>query len=238
MQHPSGFFSRTRWAVAAAAGLAVFAASAQVRVSDPPAEHTFGRAAIGSDYATQYYSLHNAGSAPATIGQVRLDGQLATCTGLNCPVVAHTDFLVIANSDGCSGKTLQPGQGCSTLITFKPTAIGGRLSQVVFPVAGSADITRLIQGIGTSEPLECLLDWAEKQPQFRALLTTPTPTFRAEPFHARCYANGVLCVGADNAVPTLDQPSLYVALIQQQPARIERLGYLSDWARQAQCTTP
>lgn len=239
MQHTSGILASVRWALLIASGLVAFSASAQVQISDPPDSHTFGKAAIGSDYAAQYYSLNNPGSLPVTVGQVRLhDGPLATCTGLDCPTVAHTDFLVVAHSDGCSSQTLAPGAGCSTLIIFKPTAIGGRLSQVIFPIVGAADVTRLITGTGTSEPLECVLDWAEKQPQLLALLTTPTRTFRAEQFHARCYANGTLCIGADNAVPTFDQPSLYVAQIQQQSSRLERLGYLSEWASQAQCSVP
>ncbi|MDP2769670.1 MAG: hypothetical protein Q8O81_07525 [Giesbergeria sp.] len=238
MYFASGFFSCIRWALSIAAGFAVVGVQAQVQISDPPATHTFGKAAIGSDYATQYYSLNNQGSAPVTVGQVRMDGQLATCTGLDCPVVAHSDFQVVAHSDGCSGNTLAPGQGCSTLIVFTPTAIGGRLSQVVFPVVGSTDVTRIIHGTGTSQPLECVLDWAERQAQYSDLLTNPTRTLRAEQFHARCYGNGDLCIGADNALPSFDQPSLYVAWLPPQPARLERVGYLGEWASLAQCSAP
>lgn len=239
MQHISDILACVRWVMVVATGLMGFSVGAQVQISDPPDSHTFGNAAIGSDFAAQYYSLNNTSSSPVTVGQVRLqDGPLATCTGLDCPTVAHTDFLVVANSDGCSGNILASGAGCSTLIIFKPTAIGGRLSQIIFPIVGAADVTRLINGTGTSEPLECVLDWAEKQPQLLALLTTPTRTFRAEQFHARCYAHGTLCIGADSAVPTFDQPSLYVAQIQQQSSRLERVGYLSEWASQAQCSVP
>jgi hypothetical protein len=230
--------SRFRWATAAAASLAICAANAQVQISDPPDGHSFGKAAMGSDSATQYYSLHNEGSTPVTIGQARIsDTPLATCTGLDCPVVAHTDFLVVSPSDGCSGRTLAPGTGCSTLIAFTPTAIGGRLSQVLFPVVGAADITRLVHGTGTSQPLECVLDWAEGHPQLSTLLSAPTRTFRAEQFHARCYGNGTLCIGADNALPTFNQPSVYVAQLQP-PGSLERTGYLSEWAALARCSTP
>lgn len=237
MHYRSGLHVIARW-VLAAASLAVFGVHAQVQISDPPETHTFGKAAIGSDYAAQYYSLTNQGNASVAVGQVRMDGQLATCTGLDCPVVAHADFRVVSHSDGCSGTTLAPGQGCSTLITFTPTAVGGRLSQVVFPIVGSADVTRIIHGTGTSQPLECVLDWAERHPEYSALLTNPTRTFRAEQFHARCYGNGVLCLGADNALPTFDQPSVYVALLQPQPARLQSVGYLSEWANLAQCSAP
>jgi len=178
MQYRSGLLSCLRWLLTAAAGLVVLGVQAQVQFSDPPETHTFGKAAIGSDFAAQYFSLSNEGSAPATVGQARMDGLLATCTGLDCPVVAHTDFRVLSHSDGCSGTTLAPGQGCSTLIVFSPTAIGGRMSQVVFPIVGSADVTRIVQGTGTTQPLECVLDWAETQPAFSALLARPTRTFR------------------------------------------------------------
>ena len=238
MQYRSGLLSCLRWLLTAAAGLVVLGVQAQVQFSDPPETHTFGKAAIGSDFAAQYFSLSNEGSAPATVGQARMDGLLATCTGLDCPVVAHTDFRMLSHSDGCSGTTLAPGQGCSTLIVFSPTAIGGRMSQVVFPIVGSADVTRIVQGTGTTQPLECVLDWAETQPAFSALLARPTRTFRVEQFHARCYGNGDLCIGADNAVPSFDQPSLYLALLQPAPARLERVGYLSEWANQAQCSVP
>ena len=61
-----------------------------------------------------------------------------------------------------------------------------------------------------------------------------TRTATVSPFHARCYANGTLCLGADTAVATFDQPSVYLYQTQPTPS-VQRLGYLSTFAEAAQC---
>lgn len=217
----------------AAAGLCVSAVSAlaQVTVTDPPPEHHFGQIPVGATYAAQYFSVFNQGSAPVTLGQVRLDSDMAVCMALGCPSVAPVDFTV-QGADGCSGQTLQPGQGCSTLVGFVPTAPGARVARLVFPVQGGTDVARIVTGTGISQPLECVLDWAERT--YPTLFLQPTPTQVVSPFVARCYQGGALCVGADVAVPTFAPAHVYYLFNGQMGL----LGALSDFAAQATQAPP
>ncbi|GAB3366687.1 MULTISPECIES: hypothetical protein [Giesbergeria] len=217
----------------AAAGLCALAvpALAQVVVTDPPPEHHFGQIPVGATYAAQYFSVFNQGSSPVTLGQVRVDGQMAVCAALGCPTVAPEDFTV-QGADGCSGQTLQPGLGCSTLVGFVPTAPGARVARLVFAVQDGAEVERLVAGTGVSQPLECVLDWAERS--YPALFSQPTPTQVVSPYVARCYQGGALCVGADVAVPTVAPASIYY-LFQGQ---MGRLGALSDFATVATQAPP
>lgn len=203
---------------------ALGAAQAQTEVSDPPIDHHFGKIPVGATFAAQYYSLINRGSAPVTVGQAVIDGQLATCAALGCPVVAPADFVVTGHSDGCSGRTLVPGEGCSTLVGFVPQAPGSRLAQLVFPIVNGAPLTRTLSGTGVSNPADCVMDWAERT--LPGLLVQPTPTMVVGPFHARCYQGGLLCVGADVAVPTFVPASVYVYTVGE----LKSYGYLSDLA--------
>ena len=230
----STLFSRKSLAAAAALSLTCLAAHAQVEITDPPLEHNFGKIPLQATFATQYFSVFNRGSAAVQLGTVISSGAaLATCAGIGCPVIAPQDFLIPDGSDGCSNALLQPGQGCSTLVSFTPTAPGSRMSQLIFPLKdGAMGAARTMHGTGISHPLDCVLDWAEKT--FPQLLTTPTGTATASPFHLRCYANGTMCLGADTAVPTFDQPSVYLYQTQSSPA-VQRLGYLSTFAQAAQC---
>jgi hypothetical protein len=207
-------------------------AHAQVEITDPPVEHSFGKVPLGATYATQYFSVFNRSAVPVEMGLARLDGELATCMALGCPVVDPTEFSLVQGSDGCSGATLQPGQGCSTLVAFSPKVPGSRISRLVFDVREAAPISRILQGTGVSTPLDCVLDWA--QTQLPQLLSAPTSTFVAAQFQARCYANGTLCIGADNVFPSFDQPSVYVLNLQESPVPVN-VGYLSVWAERAQC---
>jgi hypothetical protein len=99
-------------------------------------------------------------------------------------------------------------------------------------VRGATAVTRTVMGTGLAQPTDCVLDWAENS--FRSILTSPTSTITASPFYLRCYANGTMCLGADAAGPTLDQPSVYLYQPQGNPA-IQRLGFLSTFAQAAQC---
>lgn len=227
-------FPRKSLAAMAVLSLACLSAHAQVEITDPPAGHNYGKVPLQATFATQYFSVFNRSSAPLQLGTLISSGAaLATCAGIGCPVVAQGDFLIPAGSDGCSNAVLQPGQGCSTLVAFTPTAPGSRISQLIVQSRnGAALATYPLHGTGTSTPLDCVLDWAEKS--FPQLLTTPTGTATVSPFHLRCYANGTMCLGADTAVPTFDQPSVY--FYQTQPtASVQRLGYLSTFAQAAQC---
>lgn len=227
-------FPHKSLAAVALLSLAGLSAHAQVEITDPPADHNFGKIPLNATFATQYFSVFNRGSTPVQLGTVISSGAgVSTCAGLGCPVIAPEDFLIPAGSDGCSNAVLQPGQGCSTLVSFSPKAPGARLSQLVVPLRdGASGTARIMHGTGLSAPLDCVLDWAEKS--FPQLLTTPTGTTTVSPFHLRCYANGTMCLGADTAVPTFDQPSVYFYQTQPTPS-VQRLGYLSTFAQAAQC---
>lgn len=213
---------------AVAALLCAASAHAQVTISDPPADHNFGRIPLGADYATQYFSLTNSGAASVTLGQVAIDGQITTCAALGCPTPAATDFGIHAGADGCSGKTLQTGQGCSTLIAFVPSAPGSRVANFVVPVTGASPLTRALVGTGVANPIDCVLDWAERS--YPQLLTAPTATFALPPFYARCYQGGALCVGAD-VLATVAPASVYLYL----GGVMNRYEYLSALAATARC---
>ena len=216
-----------------AAGLCALAvpALAEVTITDPPLEHHFGQIPVGATYAAQYFSVFNQGSTPVTLGQVRVDSDMAVCMALGCPSIAPADYAV-QGSDGCSGRTLQPGLGCSTLVGFVPTAPGARTARLVFPVQGGAAVERIVAGTGVSQPLECVLDWAERT--YPTLFLQPTPTQVVSPYVARCYQGGALCVGADVAVPTFAPASIYYLL----NGELGRLGSLSDFAAVATQAPP
>jgi hypothetical protein len=213
---------------AASALLCAASAHAQVTISDPPADHNFGRIPLGANYAAQYFSLMNSGATPVTLGQASIDGQIATCMALGCPTPAATDFAINTGADGCSGKTLQAGQGCSTLIGFVPSAPGGRIANFVVPVVGASTLSRVLAGTGVANPIDCVLDWAERS--YPQLLTTPTATFAYPPFYARCYQGGALCIGAD-VLATLAPASVYL----YQGGAMNRYEYLSTLATTARC---
>lgn len=219
----------TRMAILMVALGSTVPVSAQVEITDPAPSHHFGKIPLGATYATQYFSVFNRGNTPVTVGQVAVDGnEVAVCAAIGCPTIAPSDF-VVSTGVGCSGLTLAPGAGCSTLISFIPTVAGDRVARLVFPVSDGNTTTRTIAGTGVSQPLDCVLDWAEQQ--FKTLLTNPTPTFLISPFYARCYQGGALCLGADSALPSFAPASVY--LYQNQA--LKSLGFLSDFASIAKC---
>jgi hypothetical protein len=220
---------RLRCALAALGlSLGIASVQAQVTISDPPAEHNFGRIPLGATYAAQYFSLTNSGSAAVVLGQASIDGQIVTCAALGCPSPTTTDFAVDASADGCSGKTLQAGQSCSTLIGFVPSGPGARIANFVVPVVGDTAVTRHLAGTGVANPLDCVLDWAERT--YPSLLTTPTATFVSAPFYARCYQGSALCIGAD-VLATLAPASVYL----YQNGTLSRYEYLATLAATARC---
>lgn len=201
----------------------------QVEISDPPETHHFGKIPLQAQYATQYFSAFNRGSKPVTLGTVTVDaGDIFVCLAIGCPTVAPQDF-VVSKGVGCTGAVLQPGEGCSSLLSFVPTSVGERMARLVIPVNGGTAVTRRITGTGTAPPLDCVLDWAEQE--YKALLTAPTASFLISPFYARCYQGGALCLAADLAVPTFAPASVYV----YQNQTLQVLGRLSDFASLAKC---
>lgn len=205
-------------------GLASWGAQAQLEFSEPPEGHNFGKIPLGATYAAQYFGLFNRGSTPVAVGQLRVDGQMATCAALGCPVVAPEDFELRSASDGCSNRTLAGGEACSSLVVFSPKAPGARTARIVFALQGSAVMARVLNGTGVADPTDCVLDWAERQ--LPTLLTSPTPTLTSGPFYARCYAGSTICIGADAAALTLAPASVYV-LMNGQLTRYAALGALA-----------
>lgn len=197
----------------------------QVKITDPPPEHHFGKIPVGQTYAAQYFSVFNYTTGPVTLGRLRISNDMSTCMALGCPVVSAADFVIAEGSaDGCSGKTLPPTEGCSTLVGFVPKAIGARTALLEVPVNGGTTVTQIITGAGASQPSDCVMDWAERS--FPTLLTPASNTFVAGPFIARCYQGGSLCVGADAALPTVAPASVYV----YTGGQLQRQGSLAELA--------
>lgn len=207
-------------------------AAAQVEITDPPETHDFGKIPLNANYAAQYFSVHNRGDSPVTLGQAGVDGLVTVCLALGCPAVAPGDFVIAAGSDGCSHQTLAPGQGCSTLLGFVPTLPGARVARLVFDVMGASPVTRIVSGTGVSDPTDCVLDWAERT--YPALFSPPAATMVVGPYIARCYQGGTLCVGADAAYPTFAPASVYI----YQNGQLTRYASLSDVAAQASYPSP
>lgn len=206
---------------------------AQVAITDPPVEHHFGKIPLQANYAAQYFSVFNQGANPVRLGQGVIDGLMGTCAALGCPVVAPSDFVLSPHSDDCSGKTLAPGLGCSALVGFVPQAPGPRSARLVFPVDGQDAVSRIISGTGVSNPLDCVMDWAERVLP-AAMVAHPTPTLVAGPYYARCYQGGALCVGADVAVPTFAPATVYL----YQGGRLAPVASLASLAAQATYPPP
>jgi hypothetical protein len=205
----------------------------QVVITDPPPEHHFGKIPLKANYAAQYFSVFNQGSAPVRLGQATIGSDMATCAALGCPVVAPSDFVLDPNSDGCSGRTLAPGAGCSALVGFVPQLPGVRTAQLLFPVDGQVAASRIVSGTGVSHPFDCVMDWAERVLPAE-LVARPTPTLVAGPYYARCYQGGALCVGADVAFPTFAPASVYL----YQAGRVAPFATLASLAAQATFPPP
>jgi len=206
-------------------------AQAQLELTDPGPEHHFGPVPLGETYATQYFSFFNRGANAVRLGQAVIDAEVVTCAALGCSVASAADFEIVAHSDGCSGKTLAAGEGCSSLIAFVPKAPGARTARLRMPLAtagGSAPVERLLNGTGCSEPVDCQLDWAEHR--FPKTFSSPTATIVVAPFHARCYQGGTLCAGAD-VLATAAPPSAYL----YREGRLERLESLTQLAALTGC---
>lgn len=218
----------------------VLTAHAQVEISDPGPEFTFGKTPLYLDPLTlsddhvRYFSVSNRGSTAVTLGKVTVEPQ-AVCVRAPCPVAAVEDFLVRANSDGCSGRTLKGGEGCSTLLGFVPTLAGPRSAQIVFPVEGGIALKQVVSGIGVINPTDCVLDWAERT--YPTVLMQPTDTLTVEPYVGRCYQAGAFCLAADLTSPTrlpFVAPNMYLYNPTSNPT-VQLLGSLANLAAMAAC---
>lgn len=95
-----------------------------ILVPDPD-QLDFGGIAVGSTSEPQAVSLTNAGEAPVFIDSLTLGGEAAG------------DFSLDADSDSCSGVTLEAGELCSVEIRFDPTQT--RVRQATIDVLSDAD---------------------------------------------------------------------------------------------------
>jgi hypothetical protein len=204
-----------------------------VEIIEPMGNFVFGKVAL-HESATQTLMVANRGFSAVQLGVVASTTAAVSplCAGIGCGVVIASDFTVPKESDGCSNTVLQPGQFCSSTVRFTPSGPGARGSQLVVVMPNAFPASRGLSGWGVSKPLDCVLDWAEKT--FPQLLTAPTMTSTALPYHLRCYAKGAICLGADTAVPTFDHPSVYVYQAQADPP-LQRLDSLSSLSALAQC---
>ena len=227
------FFRQSLAALGVLSLACLSSAHAQVEIIEPAGDFQFGKVAVHSS-ATQTLKVANRGPSPMQLGSVisSIAAVSPLCTGIGCGVVIATDFTIPAESDGCSNTLLQPGAVCSALVRFTPSGPGGRVSQLNVFKPNAASVFRGLGGTGVSEPLDCVLDWAERT--FPQLLTSPTMTSSVPPYHLRCYAKGAICVGADVENPALIMPSVYVYQTQADPA-LQRLDMLYSLSRLAQC---
>ncbi|MES2611326.1 MAG: hypothetical protein V4679_13840, partial [Pseudomonadota bacterium] len=155
--------------------LACLSAHAKVEIIEPAGDFRFGKVALYS-LATQTLQVLHRGVSPVQLGAVISSTAALSplCTGTVAGAVIWTDFTIPKETDGCSHALLQPGQTCSAAVRFVPSGPGTRASQLIVFVPNAFSDMHLLSGAGVSEPLDCVLDWAEKT--FPQLLTTPTMT--------------------------------------------------------------
>lgn len=210
------------------------AAGSAVQQSDPAPGHNFGKIPLGATYASQYFSFSNKGSSPVTLGQAAIDGNLATCAAIGCPVPSPADFALDASNDGCSGKRLNAGASCSLLVAFVPHNGGPRVARLALPTSETLTVESIVAGTGVKQPEDCIFDAAEKAlPQ---LLPLPASAITSSPFYARCYygqsgVNGQLCIGFDSLAQTLVAASGYI----HDGKNMQRIDSLQNLAKQTAC---
>lgn len=187
--------SMLRIALSASLACLSIAQAANVDISDPALPHDFGKQPVGSNFATQYFSITNKSSGNVRIGQVRIDDGAATCAALGCPVVSTSDFVLPPGDDGCSGRTLAPMQGCSTLAGFTPKSGGSKIARLVFPTSSSTaveEISTTLNGAGRLDT-DRIFDWAEAVGA--SLFSPPGNSFYLSGYYVRCYRASI-CLGS------------------------------------------
>lgn len=215
-------------------------AQAALEISDPALPHDFASQPVGSTHATQYFSVFNRGTTAVTISSVQLTPEaMATCMAIGCPPSVPAPFIAEAGGDGCTGRTLEPNAGCSTLVMFTPYQGGAFSGEIIFTASTGEQVRGGLLGTGRNDPADCLFDWAERT--FPSVLTSPGPSQVVVPYYGRCYAGNTLCVAADihPGGPTLTAtsssfapPSVYL----YQNGQIARLGWLHELAATAACS--
>jgi hypothetical protein len=121
----------TGWPAAQLSDLEVFAAAGgtSASLSATPTGLTFGSTTVGATSSGQSVTVHNAGTAAASVSSV-------TATG---------DFL---QTNGC-GSSIAAGASCTVSVTFRPTASGGRTGTLtVVSTATNSPTTVSLSGTG------------------------------------------------------------------------------------------
>lgn len=215
-------------------------AQAALEISDPALPHNFATQPVGSTHATQYFSLFNRGTTAVTVASVRLTPEAtATCMAIGCPPSVPAPFIAETGGDGCSGRTLQPGAGCSMLVMFSPYQGGVFSGEIIFSGSDGQQVRGGLLGTGRNDPADCLFDWAERS--FPGVLTSPGPSQVVVPYYGRCYAGNTLCVATDIHAggPTLAAGSTSLAapsVYLYQSGQIARLGWLHELSASAGCS--
>jgi uncharacterized repeat protein (TIGR01451 family) len=103
-----------------------------------PGSVSFGSQEIGTTSSAQTVTLTSSGSAPLNVSGVSVGGTNAG------------DYAI--SNDGCSGKSLAPGQNCTVQVTFTPSATGARSATLSFAdnAAGSPQ-TVALSGTGSRQ---------------------------------------------------------------------------------------
>lgn len=133
------FLSAALVLVSIAAGASPARAAGTLMVS--PSSMGFGNVQVGETSAPQTANVWNSGDAPVTISSVALTG-------------AAAGSYTVSN-DTCSGQVIAPSSiGCSFVVRFAPTSVGGKAALVSITSNGTPsrmDVT--LDGTGTNPSL-------------------------------------------------------------------------------------
>lgn len=111
----------------------VYVSTRAGELSASPASFDFGQVPVKTKSTPRVVTITNSGG-PATIGEVGID----------------PPFLVA--SDQCSNTSLRGGESCAIGVTFAPTQVGARDSQLYVPgPPGTEAISVALAGTGTSD---------------------------------------------------------------------------------------
>jgi alpha-tubulin suppressor-like RCC1 family protein len=124
-------------AVAIGAGDSFAMAVAGPRLVATPGALGFGAQQLRSSTA-QSVTLTNTGSVAGSVSAISLAGP-------------DTDSFAIS-ADGCSGRTLAPGAGCSISVRFSPLRVGLASVSLAISGSGASGLTIAISGRGAPVP--------------------------------------------------------------------------------------
>src|SRR5207249_3632829 len=100
-------------------------------VSVSPSSVDFGSVTVGTASSAATVTLTNTGGVTLTLSSV-----VITAASVN-----QADFQIVAGGTCSNSSTLAPGQSCTTLARFKPTATGARIVLLRFWVTTTAAFT-------------------------------------------------------------------------------------------------